>query len=386
MRKYIVITVLIACLWPMGGRAWFRLPNPGVERTIESRFSRRGWAERFQIGRVKRVEAIRRAQLQIPLVEQPMPTEPVAIGGTDWNVSAPTFLLLGSTSPIVGAARVFPDKEPFNVSAIHIVLMDAVPSVQSFLVYDRESRLLGSAYLDASIDGGFTYVLPIKTSTLILPKREVFQFYVKARLRSHDEGGVSGDSVQIRYLVVKGDGFWSNRSYSQSTSETFGSFETARSMIKHIKRVSPETGVLVSGAGQYLGAFQFEGVTGDPGANIRVTDLTFQINQGGGVEVSNVTLKRLGSGTDVDCTSTSVTVTCSAIPESDGSVRSGSATLQIYGDVLVPSGLARASLQLLLNEPGSSSSAGAIGWTDGHTTFQWVQFEQPVAPGTVLSY
>lgn len=386
MRKYIAIIVLIAFVYPFQAGAWFRFPNPGHQEEGVSRFSRRSWEQRFELRRAKVVNTIRRAQPQVLPAPSGVSSKPVPSPGAEWDVSAPTFLLLGAASPIIGAARVFPDKEPFNVSAIHIVLMDAVPSVQSFLVYDGQSEFLGNAYLDASIAGGFTYVLPIKTSTLILPNREVFQFYVKARLRSHDEGGDSGDSVQIRYLVVKGDGFWSNRSYSQSTSETFGSFETARSMIKHIKRVSPETGVLVSGPGQYLGAFQLEGVTGDPGANIRITDLTFQINQGGGVEVSNVTLKRLGSGTHLDCTSASATVTCSAIPESDGSVRSGPATFQIYGDVLAPSGLARASLQLLLNEPGSSSSAGAIGWTDGHTTFQWVQFEQPVAPGTVLSY
>lgn len=387
MQKYIVMICLIGFLYPWEAAAWFRLPSPGTENVTPYRFSRRAWETRFQARRAKRVESIRRAQPPTSSTPSPAPAKPiVTIPGAEWDVSAPTFLLLGSVSPIIGAARVFPDNEPFTVSAIHVVLTDAVSSVQSFLVYDGQSNVIGSAYLDPSIAGGFTYVLPMKTGTLVLPKREVFQFYTKARLRSHNDGGISGDTVQIRYLVVKGDGFWSNRSYSQSTSETFGLFETARSTIKQIKRVSAETGVLVSGPGQYLGAFQFEGMTGDPGANIRITDLTFQINQAGGVGVSNVILKRLGSGTDRDCTSTSVTVTCAGISESDGSIRSGPATFQVYGDVSVPLGATRASLQLLLNEPGSSSSAGAIGWTDGHSTFQWVQFEQPVAPGTVLSY
>ena len=378
------MTVLIMCLWPMGARAWFKLPNPGAGRTIESRFSRRYWEKYFQARRVKQVQNIRRAQPVVKIALPPAPSKTVSPSGTDWDVSAPTFLLLGSTSPIVGAARVFSDKEPFNVSAIHIVLMNAVATVQSLLVYDGHSNFLGNAYLDASIDGGFTYVLPIKTSTLILPKREVFQFYVKARTRWYEDGGVSGDQVQIRYLVVKGDGVWSNRSYSQSTSETFTVFETARSMIKNILRTSPETGILVSGQGQYLGAFQFEGTPGDAGAEIRITDLTFQVNQAGGLSVSNMKLKRLGSGVSVVCIVSSSIVTCAAIPESEGSIRIGPATFQLYGDVSIPSDVTRASLQILLNEPGTSASAGAIGWTDGHSTFDWVQFEQPVATGTVF--
>ncbi|MBI3336443.1 hypothetical protein HYZ98_02670 [Candidatus Peregrinibacteria bacterium] len=375
MKKYIVILFIVVFFWPTSVDAWRRFPN--------SQFSRRVLQDRFTERRANRVQSIQRAQpnrIVSPLL--PIPN----VSGTDWDTSVPTFLLLGSTSPIVGAARVFPDAEPLNVSAIHIVLIDAVSSVQSFLVYDGQSRFLGNAYLDPSIAGGFTYVLPIKTSTLILPKREVFQFYVKARLRAFEEGGVSGDQVQIRYLVVKGDGFWSNRTYSQSTSETFTVFEMARSMIKKISRVSPETGVLVSGQGQYLGAFQFEGTPSDPGAEIRVTDLTFQVNQAGGIGVSNMRLKRLGSGTSVNCTVSSSIVTCAAISESEGSIRSGPATFQLYGDVSIPSDVTRASLQILLNEPGTSVGAGGVGWTDGQSTFNWVQFDQPVAGGTVFSY
>lgn len=385
MQKYIAIWLVVLFLLPVEVGAIVRLPNPGVRRGIESRISRRGWEKRFQANRTKRVETIRRGQPQKSSV-QPVVSKPVSAPGANWDVSTPTFLLLGSVSPIIGAARVFPTAEPLNVSALHVVLMDAVPSVQSFLVYDGQSRFLGNASLDPSIAGGATYVLPIRTSTLILPQREVFQFYVKARIRSYKDGGVSGENVQIRYLIVKGDGFWSNRSYSQSTSETFTIFETARAMINTVSRVSPESGVLVNSAGQLLGAFEFEGIVSDAGATIRITDLTFQVNQAGGISISNAKLKRLGSGTETNCTVGGSILTCAAILEQDGSIRSGPATFQVYGDVSVPSGLTSASLQLVLNAPGTSSSPGALGWTDGQSTFQWVQFEQPVAGGTVFSY
>lgn len=386
MKKYIVILLFIVLLWPFGVGAIVRFPNPGSERVGESRVSRRGWEKSFEARRAQRVETIRRAQPFLNPVQLSVPSEPVTLPGNDWDVSVPTFLLLGSRSPIVGSARVFPDAEPLNVSEIRVVLVSPVTSVESFLVYDGKSKFLGNAYLDSSIAGGSTYMLPIKISTLIIPHREVFQWYVKARLRSHVAGGTSGESLQIKNFTVKGDGLWSNRSYTKSTTETFTVFQTARSVIKKISRVSPETGVLASGLGQLLGTFEFAGMIGDAGAEIRITDITFQVNQAGGVNVSNVKIKRLGSGTSIDCSVAGGVVTCASIGAGDGSIRSGPATFQIYGDVSVPSGLTRASLQLLLNEPGSSSRAGAIVWTDGISTFNWVQFEQPIAPGTVFSY
>ena len=297
------------------------------------------------------------------------------------------FILLGEVSPITGAAFVFPEHEPLDVSEITVRLTGAVPTVQSFLVYESASgRFLGEAFLDTSSADERQYTLFLKSGELILPPREEYSFYVRARARRFLEGGMSGESVQIGSLRVRGDGVWSNDGYAESTNTGFVEFETARSILKDITNIALAQGILVPGNGQLLGSFRFWGWAGDGSADPRITDLTFHVGTVSDVTLSNVLLRRQGTGTDIPCTMSSNTVTCASISESLGSFRSGPIIFDAYGDIVIAPGSQDGFFQLTLNDPGVPTSAGAITWTDGTTSFSWVPFDQPIVKGTYLEY
>ena len=289
-------------------------------------------------------------------------------------------ILLGGVSPVLGAVNIFSDAQPINLTDVSIKLASAVQSVESLLVYDEYSRYLGRATLRS----GSTFDLSVHKHNIEIPKRKNFSIYVRAQLKGHLAGGVSGENVQLDNITITGDGAWNNKTQSQTSTATFTVFETARSRVISIENADEDTAALVNGPGQLLGAFRFTGETGDGQADVAVTDLTFQIGAAGGVTIANVELEADGTSARQTCPIVGSTVVCSSIDSALGSFEDRSRVLRLYGDITVPSTVQTTSLQLSLNQGGSPTSAGSVTWTDGSASFTWVPFGNPVARGTYL--
>lgn len=293
--------------------------------------------------------------------------------------------VLGSTSPVLGSAKAFNNAEPLRINMITIRLDDVVTSVDTLLVYDHDGWLLGSARLDSNVSGGVTYTLNLKTKNIIIPQREDYSFYVRAILKSRTMGGVSAEFLKIDAITLEGNGVWSNRTYTQGLSGTFNTHQIARSVITSVTNAGAVNEPLLSGGDREIGKFRFIGVRGDGGADLRLTQLAFTVSQVGSVTLSDIQLVADGSSDRTSCSMASSTITC-ALADSFGSLASSTRILTLLADVTVSGSSNRASLQVSLNEPGTPSSAGAIQWTDGTTTFDWVGFEGPIVRGTYYSY
>jgi hypothetical protein len=299
--------------------------------------------------------------------------------GPDFS-QTPTFIRLDIASSLVGSAKIFNNTEPFIVTDITVIFTGSVPTVDEVRLFaSADHRFLGSASPDPSDPSSFT--LHRASGILSVPKRTDVSVYARVVVRTFDDGGLSGEDVQIDYFTVAGHGEWSNRNYSQSTTETYGTFETARSTFTEVANAGPDSDVLVGGAGRTLGAFRFVGGRGDGGADLRLTNITFALGTSGDVSLANVKLRGDGSTDQASCTVAAGSITCASIPESIGTVASGQRTLTLTGDITVGS-VQSAGLQVSLTPAGSVSSAGAITWTDGSTSFQWVQFDEAKLRGT----
>lgn len=290
-------------------------------------------------------------------------------------------VLLGSTTPILAAAKIFPDTEPLLVHQITIELLNGVQSVDSFFVYGEDQAFLGYARRDSSSQ----YVLRLGNDDLLVGRREEYSFYVRARLKEFTSGGTSGEDIQVETLSVSGDGGWSMRPYTQSTTETFPVFETARSVIRSIANAGGLNEPLVPGTGQEIGRFLLSGETGDGSADVRLTDLVFLIEQFA-VTLTNVELLADGSNKRHTCVISANTITCSGLPAAFGTLEDAPRTLRLYGDIAIGTGVSKASLRITLNQPGSITTSGAVTWTDGTTTFTWLGMTAPLARGTYYEY
>lgn len=297
------------------------------------------------------------------------------------------FLLLGEVGPVLGAASIFLEQEPLQVTSISVNLTQQVETVDAMLVYDDQRRFLGTALLDPSTSTNRSYKVTLASDAFVVGKREERTVYVRPRLTSRDMGGQSNQIVQISSVTVRGNGVWSSQQYTKVSSESsrFPVFVTARSIITSVKRIGEATTSLLTGTQRNLGAFEFSGRKSDSSAHIDLTRLTFDIGQTGGVSLSNVSLGAVGINEKFSCTTGVSQIVCSAIPDFYGSLTDAPRQLTVYGDIAASDEL-HASLRLTLNSAGDSDTDGAISWSDGSTSFGWVSVPEPVGEGTYFKY
>ena len=304
-------------------------------------------------------------------VLDPLPTSDVRAG----------IPLLGSVTPILGSVRIFPGQEPVDIRTILIDFIDAPLSVDSLLVYDGDRRSLGRATLDTGVPGGRRFMLKLLGNTFVIPKREERSVYVRAFLKKRDAGGSSGEMFQVKQFRVEGDGMWSNDPYGKTLAETFPTFQATRARFTSIANADTPTGIIPLGPSQRIAAFRFTGERSDLAAELRVTDLTFQLSASADLSFANAVLRGWDAEGGHACTIGSVTITCSSVPAAHGIIPDGGRVLELFADIISTGTVNSPSLQITLNNPGTVDTAGHISWTDGTTTFTWVQFEQPVSRG-----
>lgn len=295
------------------------------------------------------------------------------------------FLLLGETGPVIGAVKIFIEAEPLDVTSISVNLSAESHSVQHFLVYDDQSRLLGRALYDPSTSSNKKYTLFLTPGSLTVEKRADLSVYVRPVLGSKDGSGVSNEPVSISNIVVKGNGVWSSQQYTKASTETFQTFVTARSTITKIENTLPASAPLVTGAGMRIGSFTFTGRKSDASAHIDITTLRFQVGITGDLVLTNVKLRSDGVSDPFSCTNSNVEILCSGIPDILGSIADQPRTLTLFGDVSGGDPV-HASLQVSLNQTGTPVNPGSVSWSDGTNTFHWLGFDAPAVVGTRYSY
>lgn len=289
------------------------------------------------------------------------------------------ILVLGAVSPTLAAVKIFSNLEPVDINGVTITFTSPVPSVGSLVIYDGSGAQIGTAHAVGSSFTGFHG--SIAFGKLLLPYRQDRRLSVKARLKSKDTGGISGEDVQVQTITVEGSGRWTSEDYTKTSSETFEPSETALAAITEIVNSGPAEDALVSGPEQALADFTVSAVTPEPLHPVRITDLAFTIEQTGGVTLSNVVVRNESNSTSTSCSVSSSTLTCPDIDTGIGTV-DDTRRFRVFGDVSI-SDNTRPFLRLTLNNPGTPTTAGAVTWTDGVTTFLWVDLGHPIVRGTM---
>jgi|CXWL01.1.fsa_nt_gi hypothetical protein len=289
-----------------------------------------------------------------------------------------TIVLLGQTSPIIAGAKFFSNNEPMTVNTLSITLVSPVSSIDVFLVYDADGRFLGTATQQNSAN---VYQVSFPVGRLALPRRVDHSVYVRARMKDVQNGGVSGEFVQVSAVQITGTGDWSNANYTTSFSDTFSESQTARATIASVTNVGSPGNMLVGGSNQLLATFAFHTQNSDSQGRVVLQQLRIAAQVTSDVTLSNVKLRQEGSDTTVDCSIASNIITCGSIPSNFGTV-TNTEHFRIYGDVVMSGDNNNPILLLVINEPGTPSASGDITWTDGDTIFTWLPLSAPVVRGT----
>lgn len=289
-------------------------------------------------------------------------------------------LVLGTVSPTLASTDLFSNSEPVDVNGVTVTFAAPVPSIGSLLIYDENGVQIGTA---TAISGSQTqFHGSIGFGKLLLPYREERMLSVKARLKSKDTGGVSGENIRVQTVAIEGEGRWTSETYNSSSNETFPESETAFAKITGFANMGAAEGVVTNGLNRLLADFVVNADTPEAQHQIQLQDLEFTIEQAGGVTLSNVTIRNEDGSATSPCTVSSTTVLCLNIDAGVGTVDQ-SRRIKLMGDVSIPGSANNPTLRLVLNQPGTSATSGDITWSDESTTFTWVDFGQPVFGGTI---
>lgn len=294
-------------------------------------------------------------------------------------------VLLGETTPTLASIDLFSNAEPVDVNRVTITFTQPVPSIGSLLVYDQDGVQIGTA---TAVSGSSTQFRgSIGFGKLLLPYREERMLSVKARLKSKDSGGVSGESVQVQNISITGEGRWSNEEYVQTTTETFTESVTAYSRVSDAASISfanngSAEGVLFSGTSRILADFTMTAQTPESQHPLRLIDMYFTAEKSNDVTLSNIRLMLQDGSVSTTCSILDYTVSCNSLDGELGVIDS-SRRLVLRGDVTVAQNASRPYLRMVINNPGTPSTPGDITWSDGTTTFTWIDLDQPVFSGTI---
>ena len=361
-------------------------------RTSLRRFSvikRTSLRERQKIARENRIRK-RTAPPKTPL---PSPTHAKKTQPNQFFVPAlplptlkavSTFVLLGSKSPFLATVEVTPQDEPVHIREISITLVDAVSSLTRLEISDDLGFVLGSAIRNLTASSaGDVYTLNLSPeNAYFIERRDTIALGVRAVAKEKDEGGVSGETVQVEDIDITATGLWTDDSNLVSTSGTdFQKHQTANAILRKIENRGKEEGTFTTGSSKIIGSFTFEAIQNSD-ADPAVNSLVLSVSAPSEVSLSNIILRDPSGGSSQSCSVSSSTITCSSIADTLGSLQSPR-SLEVVSDVAISGSHPDPFLQIELNTPGRPGSAGAISWTDGDETFTWVPFDPPVVQGTL---
>jgi hypothetical protein len=280
---------------------------------------------------------------------------------------------------VLGVAKIFSNLEPVDITDITVTLAHANDNVQLLLLYDGNRRLIGTATKGVSS----TYTAHIPIGVFVAPRREEVRVYVRASLRSYENGGTSGADLTLAGFDFAGNGQWSSQPYTQYFTDSFLANETARATITRISNARENQWGLSPGEDRLLGTFRIEARRTDGGARPRVTDIVFSLEQIG-TTATNIDLVDDVSGTRESCSVVGSTVTCSGIPENIGSVTEPR-LLSLYGDLAVTNpAIQYPSFRVVINRAGLPTNDGDVTFSDGSATFDWIPLDSPVASATLF--
>lgn len=372
MKHLVVGIVMAAFLTSVPTESFaYRVPARGVSRP-----------SRRELHRTNRVQRSRAPSINSRSSARPSSTSSSSsvsrVDSSNDLAIRSNFLLLGRASPVLGAVKVFPNNEAIDADGITVTFSNDSSAIENLKIYESTTgRLLGTA---ARQSAG-VYVANIPKGTISFSRRTDTSVYVRANLRDAESGAVGGQNVRIDHITVEGTGASSNNDYQVSSTETFQTFQVTPAAITRVTATgSYQTAIFAIGDNVILGDFDFDAVSTDSRYIPRVTSLTFTVNASAGVSLSNVALAVPGTGVESPCTVNGSMITCSSIPSSIGTV-DDSQQIRLVGDVADNGSSSNPSLQVSLSDPGTPTSAGAVTWTDGTTTYTWLASDTPIARG-----
>ena len=288
------------------------------------------------------------------------------------------FLLVGQKSlPI--ASGLFQFAEPVDIRSVIVDMKRELKTIASLELIDNYGRTLATLSPDktdrerrrwrADNDVGVSTVGPGS-----------IPLGLAANIKTSSAGGFPEEFIEAKsmYLIV-GSTPSIETAQALPVEWSHPPHQTAVNTISRIENSGPKHATLLIGANQEVAGFRFSAWSGAP---IHIENLTLTPKIGPEIVVQNWRVRRAAGGESITCSMGSDGFINCPLSESVGEITGDSLTLVITADISKALGKDGGTLQVILDAPGSTSSFGAVQWSDGTGHYRWVEGEAPLAEGT----
>ncbi|OGJ58408.1 hypothetical protein A2881_05900 [Candidatus Peribacteria bacterium RIFCSPHIGHO2_01_FULL_55_13] len=297
-----------------------------------------------------------------------------------WTHPTPSrFLIVGSrTMPI--ASGVFQFSAPVDIRSVTVEMKKELRTLKHLHLVDNMGRTLITLKPDTSDinDRRWKGEAAINEATV---GPGSIPLGIEATIKTSLEGGFPEEFVEVKTMsmivALTGD---IQTSQAIPVEWSHPAHQTANAIIEKVENAGPKEALLELGTGKRIGEFRLRAQS--TGATLVVRNLQLTPRIGGGINVSNWHITRSTGGSIGSCSLGSEGFINCPVTEEMGTITGGALTLVISGDISLGKAGQGATLQLLLNDPGSLTTFGAVQWTDGTGEYRWLEGEAPLATGT----
>ncbi|TSC59289.1 MAG: S-layer protein [Candidatus Peregrinibacteria bacterium Greene0416_62] len=296
-----------------------------------------------------------------------------------WTHPTPSrFLVVGSrTMPI--ASGVFQFSTPMDIRSVTIEMKKKLRTIHELHLVDRNGRTLMTLKPDILDQLDKKWKGEAASNEVTVGPGSI-PLGIEATMKTSLQGGFPEEFVEVKTMsIIMGEVGGIATSQALPVEWSHPGHQTVNALIDRVENAGPKEGVMNLGTNQRIGAFRFFGRS--TGALLTVENLLFTLRIPAGVTVQNWRIARADGGVFSSCSFGSEGLHC-PLSEDMGAIIGGALTIEVFGDVSMAQGTQGATLQILLNEPGSLSSFGAVQWTDGTGHYRWMEGEAPLAVGT----
>lgn len=297
-----------------------------------------------------------------------------------WTHPTPSrFLIVGSrTMPI--ASGVFQFSAPVDIRSVTVEMKKELRTLKHLHLVDNMGRTLITLKPDTSDINDRRWKGEAAIGEATVGPGSI-PLGIEATMKTSLEGGFPEEFVEAKNMsmivALTGD---IQTSQALPVEWSHPAHQTANAIIEKVENAGPKEALLELGTGKRIGEFRFRAQS--TGAVLVIRNLQLTPHIGGGISVSNWRIAHSTGGPIGSCSLGSEGFLNCPVTEEMGTITGGSLMLVITGDISLGQAGQGATLQLLLNDPGSLTTFGTVQWTDGTGEYRWLEGEAPLAVGT----
>lgn len=288
------------------------------------------------------------------------------------------FLIVGQQSDPI-ASGLFQFSEPQDIRSVTVEMKRELKAIHALVLVDHKGRALATLAIDKTDATRRRWRGDNAAGVATVGPGSV-PLGIAAVIKTPLQGGFPEEFIEAKNIsMMVGDPSGISTEQALPVEWSHPPHQTSLTFIASVRNAGPARGTLLIGNDQRVAEFRFAAGSGTP---IHIEQLTLTASIGPEISVSHWRVARVEGGPSVSCSVGSDGLLTCPLTEEIGVISGGSTTLVVIADIAKVPGKDGGTLQVILDAPGSTSSFGAVQWSDGTGHYRWIEGEAPLAEGT----